>query len=37
MQAGYPLVVSLLEVLDFLDDFLKSSARFWATTTRDRI
>ena len=37
MYAGSPLVVSLLKVLYFSDDFLNSSASFWATPTISRI
>ena len=37
MYDGLTLVVSLLEVLDFSDDFLESYARFCSTPTRIRI
>ena len=37
MQGGSPLVDSLLNTLDFSDDFLDLSAIFWSTPTIDRI
>ena len=37
MWVGYPLVDSMLDVLDFSDNFLKSSTIVWFTPTRDRI